>query len=608
MASAFVAIVLPRQALADSNARIVRLSYVDGAAQIDRRDGRGFEQAFLNMPLAPGTRVATLDDGRAEVEFEDMSTVRLTPGTSIETQSLDLRSSGAKYTLIDLQDGTAYFNIRKLQDDDDFRVTTGRREFSLTRASRFRLRVDHQQVVLAVFSGEVEVIGDGSQLTVRKNEMLTLDLDDPSRYFLAKGVSSDRYDDWDHERDEYRDRYASAGNYRGYSPYYSYGITDLNYWGSYTYFPGYGYMWRPYSYSVGWNPFNDGGWYWYPGYGWIWVSGYPWGWMPFRYGNWYYISGFGWCWHPGNHWHSWSPVVVVHNAPPGHVVPTPPPPSPTPSGHHDPIVVGHGPTTSQPPEDLGLLRRGVRDPATLGRKGESPAGGPGTLPPGSGPVAAPIGGSGLTPGSRSSGLVGSGGGQPAADPTRRPTAGDREVELEQAIRNARERRAGSGTGSGGIITNSAPGSSGSVSSGSGGSGAVSPPASPGSDPFAGHERPVESRRPAPQQDYVPSAGPSGSSSSGSGSSSGYTRGGSSGSSGGGSGYTHTSPSPSSGSSGSSSSSWRSSGGTSSGSSGGSSGSGGRSSSSGGSSFSGGSHTSSGGHSSNSGSTKSSSPK
>ncbi|HEV2022133.1 MAG TPA: FecR family protein, partial [Terriglobales bacterium] len=361
-AAALVAGVLPPKALADSNARIVRLSYVDGEAQIDRRDGRGFEHAFLNMPLGPGTRVSTRDDARAEIEFEDMSTVRLTPGTLVETQSLDLRSSGAKYTLVDLQDGTAYFNIRKRDDDNDFRVTTGRREFSLTRAARFRLRVDRSQVVLAVFAGEIEVVGEGGHLTVRKNETLTLDLDDPARYFLAKGVSSDRYDDWDQERDEYRDRYANVGNYRGYSSAYSYGVSDLNYWGSYTNISGYGYMWRPNYYGVNWNPYANGAWYWYPGYGYIWVSAYPWGWMPFRYGNWYYIGGHGWCWRPGNQWHHWSPVVAVHNPPPGHLMPTPPPPT----GRRDPVVVGHGPATILPPEDLGP-RRGVRDPNVLGK-------------------------------------------------------------------------------------------------------------------------------------------------------------------------------------------------------------------------------------------------
>lgn len=644
MAAALGAALFPPQALADSNARIVRLSYVDGEAQIDNRDGRGFEHAFLNMPLVPGTRVNTRDDGRAEIEFEDMSTLRLGPNTLVETQTLDLRSSGAKYTLVDLQEGTAYFNIRKLSGDDDFRVTTGQREFSLTKSSHFRVRVDRSQVVLAVFKGEVEVVGQSGRLTVRKNETLTLDLDDPSRYYLAKGVSEDRYDDWDRDRDEYRDQYASAGNYSGYSSAYSYGTSDLNYWGSYAYIPGYGNMWRPYYYGLDWNPFNDGGWYWYPGYGWVWVSAYPWGWMPFRYGGWYFIGGHGWYWRPGRHWNNWSPVVVVHNAPPGHFVPVAPPPT----GHHDPVVVGHGPATILPPQDPGpqvLRRRDGSVVVSRGGTGGVGASGPGVvLPPASGPGSVGSGrpGSPLAPGSGSGAPAVSGGtGQPAADSGRRPTALDPNASLEEQIRNARDRRTGGSAG--GAVTG--PGSPGAqpASGGSPGSGSgVSAPGNPsGPDPFGGRGKVPEPRRPVPSQDSAPSAGGSmpSSGSSGSGatspppaspspapapvrvrppeparetphdisiqgsgsgaSSSGSSSRPSSGWSGGGSSESSSGGGSSRGSSASSSGGFHSSGGSS------GSSSGGRSS---GGSSSGGHSSSSSGHSSSSGSSKNSSPK
>lgn len=521
MASALVAGVFAPQALADSNARIVRLSYVDGDAQIDRRDGRGFENAFLNMPLAPGTRVSTGNDGRAEIELEDGSTIRLTPGTLVETQSLDLRSSGGKNTLVDLEEGTAYFNIRKLEDDSDFRVTAGRREFSLTRASHFRLVADRSQVVLAVFKGEVEVTGEGGRLTVRKDEALTLDLNDPARYYLAKGVPSDRYDDWDQERDQYRERYASASTYNGYSSAYSYGVSDLNYWGSYNNIPGYGYMWRPYYYGVDWNPYANGAWYFYPGSGWIWVSAYPWGWMPFRYGSWYFINGHGWCWRPARHWNSWSPVVVVHNAPPGHRLPVAPPPT----GRRDPVIVGRGPATVLPDHDPGPEHL-IRNRNLLGRSGGATVGGSGSggvATPASGPQGPSSGGHGISvvSGSGSGAPASGGSGQPAVDPVRRPTGRDREVDLEEAIRNARDHR-NTGGQSGGVITNSGSGSS--VSSG-GSPGVASPPAA---SPSSGRERIPEPRRQLPSS--MTSDSPSVGSHSGSGSTGGSSIGSSGGSS------------------------------------------------------------------------------
>lgn len=498
LAAALSALIFPTKVLADSHARIVRLSYVDGDVQMDSRDGRGFQQAFLNMPLVPGTRLATRADGRAEIEFEDGSTVRLAPDTLVETQALDLRSSGAKSTLVDLQEGTAYFNIKKLEEDDDFRVTTGRREFSLNRASHFRLQADRAQVVLAVFKGEVEVVGEGSQLTVRKEETLTLDLNDPARYFLAKGVSGDQYDDWDHEREQYRETYANARSYGGYSSAYSYGVADLNYWGSYNYIPGYGYMWRPYFYDASWSPFSDGGWYFYPGYGWIWVSAYPWGWMPYRYGNWYYIGGHGWCWRPGRHWNNWSPVVVVHNAPAGYRLPVAPPRT----GRRDPVVVGRGPSTILPPHDPGPEHLiGNRD--LLGRGRTAVGGGA------SGGVVTPAAGSpGSSSGRPGISVVSGGGsgtpaasgvtGRPAVSPRRLPSPPEREVDIQDAIRDARERRSAGGAPSGGVITNSGsasatPASGGSASSG--GSSGVSSPAD--ASPSSGRERIPEPRRQLP---------------------------------------------------------------------------------------------------------------
>ena len=53
-------LVLPA-AMADSKARIVRLSYVDGNVQIDRGEGQGFEKAIMNMPVIEGAKISTSD-------------------------------------------------------------------------------------------------------------------------------------------------------------------------------------------------------------------------------------------------------------------------------------------------------------------------------------------------------------------------------------------------------------------------------------------------------------------------------------------------------------------------------------------------------------------
>src|SRR5277367_3216865 len=97
-------------ALADSQARIVRLSDVQGSVQIDKNTGMGFESAFLNLPVTQGAQVRTHDRGRAEIEFEDGSTLRLTPNTTVEFSTLALNDAGKHISVIHLIDGMAYVN------------------------------------------------------------------------------------------------------------------------------------------------------------------------------------------------------------------------------------------------------------------------------------------------------------------------------------------------------------------------------------------------------------------------------------------------------------------------------------------------------------------
>src|SRR4030081_1452042 len=126
-------------AFADSQARIVRLSYVEGDVQIDRGDGHGFNRAFLNMPVIEGARLWTRNDGRVEVEFEDGSTARLTPETIMEFQRLRMKNDG-RSTSINIQEGQAYFDISK-KHPDDVTITVGQQYVTPQKSSHFRLGV-----------------------------------------------------------------------------------------------------------------------------------------------------------------------------------------------------------------------------------------------------------------------------------------------------------------------------------------------------------------------------------------------------------------------------------------------------------------------------------
>ncbi len=316
----FAVMLLAAPLFADSQARIVRLSDVQGNVQIDRRTGEGFESALENLPVLQGTRIATKDDGRVEIEFEDGSTVRLTPNTSVEFTRLSLHDSGGKNTELEVSEGTAYFNI-DLGKRDDFVVNLGHRSINLERSARFRATVDQSQAHVAVSRGEVELLAPGSDtVLVSKSRTASFDLFNQDNYSVAHGYDDGPYEDWNDDLENYHARNFKRA--RNEVPY-AYGFSDLNYYGSYINDPGLGSCWRPYFAGYAWDPFADGTWVWYPGFGYTWVSSYPWGWAPYRYGSWNFVQASGWCWQSGT-WNQWASVPRLGHVPVGWRPPVPP--------------------------------------------------------------------------------------------------------------------------------------------------------------------------------------------------------------------------------------------------------------------------------------------
>jgi FecR protein len=315
--ASFLLLTIP--VFADSQARVVRLSEVQGDVQIDRNTGK-FEKAFLNLPLSQGVKIQTGSDGRAEVEFEDGSTLRITPNTVIAFPQLSLRDSGAKVSTVHLQEGTAYVNFAGAKDDE-FTLTFAHEKLALAHSAHLRVEMDDTVATLAVFNGDVQVEGDSGTVAVSKNRTATFDLTDDDHSTLAKNLEPDPFDAWDKQQDQYHQQYASQ-SYNSYSPY-AYGTNDLNYYGNFSTVPGYGTLWQPYFAGAGWDPFMNGAWAFAPGFGYGWVSGYPWGWTPYHYGSWVYVPTYGWGWQPGGSWAGWSAPRVVH-PPTNFTLPQPP--------------------------------------------------------------------------------------------------------------------------------------------------------------------------------------------------------------------------------------------------------------------------------------------
>jgi hypothetical protein len=293
-------LLLTQFASADSRARVVRLSDVQGTVQIDKNTGLGFETAFLNLPITEGTHLRTRDNGRAEIEFEDGSTLRLGPNTTVLFPTLSLSDDGHHISVVNLDAGMAYVNWLG-KKDDGFALNFSREKISLDHAVHFRIDASTEAAHLAVFKGEVKVEGPAGEAIVTRNKTATFPTGD-EHYTLANKITSSPLDSWDSSASDYHEQYTK----NNLSPF-AYGMSDLVYYGSFTGVPGYGMMWQPYFTRLGWDPFMDGAWGFYPGFGYMFTSPYPWGWLPYHYGNWAFVPARGWMWQPGG----WNDLLAV---------------------------------------------------------------------------------------------------------------------------------------------------------------------------------------------------------------------------------------------------------------------------------------------------------
>ena len=355
-----VALAIP--ASANSKARIVRLSDVQGTVQIERAPGDGFDQAFMNLPVIEGTKIKTGKDGRAEIEFEDGSALRLAPGSEISFASLSLGDEGQKLNTVDLLAGTVYADLHlksayEKKTGDQFQLNFSHESLTVQQSAHFRAELaGSAHATLAVFKGKVRATGPSGLFDLADKRSATIsfakdaaknqeaataadssknDAAQKDTFKIAKNYETEPTDAWDHQQSDYHDRYATTTNSASLASPYAYGMSDLNYYGSFMMVPGYGSVWQPYLIGATWSPFLDGAWSFYPGMGYMWVSGYPWGWMPYNYGNWAFAQGFGWVWQPGN-WNSWNAYPSVVNAPARTLMP------PAPTTGHQTVMVGRG--------------------------------------------------------------------------------------------------------------------------------------------------------------------------------------------------------------------------------------------------------------------------
>jgi hypothetical protein len=300
----------------DPNVRAARLSYVEGDVQLSQGNQILANPALANTPLFEGTEVAAKGDGRAEIQLDDGSIVRISPNSSLKIAVLRQNAGATRAELV-LTSGLAYF---ELQGDSSADHTVARFGDSAVTTSGFtvlRVSLDNLPGEVAVFAGNAHIDrGNTLSLDLHGGESVALNAADPNLYNLAETIEPDSWDAWNADRDQDSTtqeaaRTAASGSVpNSNNPAWS----DLDANGNWYNVPGQGYVWSPNEASSGsWDPYGCGNWVSTPQFGYIWVSCEQWGYLPYTSGYWNYYDDFGWGWMPGYGYPWWTTGGWVGN-------------------------------------------------------------------------------------------------------------------------------------------------------------------------------------------------------------------------------------------------------------------------------------------------------
>jgi hypothetical protein len=320
------------KAEAVAGARAVRVERVDGEVGLSRGLGADApEDQWLaltpNTPLTEGDRLYAREDSRAALAFTGRNFARLEPSSSLDVVSLSERR-----TQLALREGSAIFNVGRLEPGELFEVATPYGAVDLQEPGLYEVGYnDDGSAFVSVLSGLAQVVGLAGSGQVSKGEMLTLLGQTAAQVALSRlspdyagGLLDDYYgyqypDAYDGRYQDYN-AYLSDPNY--YDPYESYesyryvpervpGAYDLDRYGEWSSLDGYGNVWSP-RVDEGWAPYREGYWALDDPYGLTWVSNEPWGYAPYHYGRWLNADG-RWYWAPGDAGaqNSYAPALVA---------------------------------------------------------------------------------------------------------------------------------------------------------------------------------------------------------------------------------------------------------------------------------------------------------
>ena len=241
--------------------QIVRIRYVEGDVRISRREKNAvWETAVADLPLETGFNLVTGAGGRAEIEFEDASTVYLDENSALAFNELST-TGGVPYTALGLLTGTATLHLHLRSPGETFVLKTPTDEISRDYPSRTYVRVSSYLNAVSMTMLYHSASPPAGAITSRPVQGLTAIYSSTVRTALEKPGNSNPFADWDSwvdnritSRSAAMTAVMKASGLTSPLP----GLADMN--GQGTFFPcaPYGTCWEP---ADGPAPQSDGAWH-----------------------------------------------------------------------------------------------------------------------------------------------------------------------------------------------------------------------------------------------------------------------------------------------------------------------------------------------------------
>ena len=268
-----------------------RLSLTDGQVSFWRPGADDWTTAMVNTPLAPGDEVSTSSPGNLEIQIGQYSFVRGWANTQI-----GLENQEPNFIQFKVTDGSAAFDLRRLEPGRTVEVDTPNSAFTITQPGYYRVDVTGDRTsFITRRAGRATAIPAGADpVVITPSEEVVIDGVNAAKVASFVAPPLDEWDQWNYGR---TDRLQDAVSGRYLAPEI-YGESDLDRYGTWRVVPTYGSIWVPTALPSGWTPYSSGSWIRDPYYGWTWVDSAPWGWAPYHYGRWVFADGF-WAWAPG---------------------------------------------------------------------------------------------------------------------------------------------------------------------------------------------------------------------------------------------------------------------------------------------------------------------